>query len=84
MGIFPYQDIYYDQADSCILIMEYEPQFVDLFYYIDQHGVMTSSETAHICHPQTAPRHLLLPIALQGVDHRDIKDENILSAALGT
>ena len=73
-GIVKLQAIYYE-ADSWILVMEYEPQFVDLFYYIDQHGVMTSSEAAHIL------RQLLdicSYLALQGVDHRDIKDENIL------
>ena len=73
-GVVKLQDVFFDSY-SWILVMDYDPEFVDLFYHIDVHGVMTSAETAHIIKQLL---DIIFHLALQGVDHRDIKDENIL------
>ena len=73
-GIVKLQDVFFDNL-NWILVMEYDPEFVDLFYYIDQHGVMSSSETAQIIKQLL---DICFYLALREVDHKDIKDENIL------
>ena len=58
-----------------MLVMEYSPEFVDLFDYIDRHGTMSSEDAAHIIKKVIEVCYYL---ATENVDHRDIKDENIL------
>ena len=75
-GIVKLQDVFFDSSDfTWILVMEYDPEFVDMFYFIDHHGVMSSSDAANVIKQLL---DICFYLALQGVDHKDIKDENIL------
>ena len=57
------------------LVMEYDPQFMDLFDYVDQNGVMSSQDGACLIRQLI---EVVQYLTQQNVDHRDLKDENIL------
>lgn len=69
-------DIYRDpEADAWFLVMEYLPGYLDLFEYIDQHGVLSDRESANIVRQLV---RVVCYLTLNNIDHRDIKDENLL------
>ena len=57
------------------LVMDYDANFVDLFDYVDRKGVLTNEESALIIRQLV---DVVYYLTLQNVDHRDLKDENIL------
>ena len=67
-------DVFHENK-QWVLVMEYSEGYMDLYDFIDYHGKLSTSEAAHII-SQLLDVTLYLTIA--GVDHRDIKDENIL------
>ena len=73
-NIIALHEVFFENG-NWILVMDYCPGFVDLFSYSDQHGVLPPSDAAHII-KQVVQTCCYLVTA--GVDHRDIKDENIL------
>ena len=57
------------------MVMDHCPGYVDLFDYIAEHGAMSSADAANIITQLIQTFHYL---TTQGIDHRDLKDENIL------
>ena len=57
------------------LVMDYDPQYVELFNHIDKNGPL-SSANARVVTRQII--EVVTYLISCGVDHRDIKDENIL------
>ena len=69
-------DFYLDRdAGKWYLIMEYDLNYQDLFSFVDIHGALTTRDSSNIIQQVVRVVHFL---TLQGVDHRDLKDENIL------
>ena len=70
-------DVYLDcrAVKKWYLVMEYDPQFMDLFDYVDQNGVMSSQDGACLIRQLI---EVVQYLTQQNVDHRDLKDENIL------
>ena len=69
-------DIFFDEMmKRWFLVMEYDPDFQDLFNHVDKVGVLPSTDSATLIRQLIRVTHYL---ALEGVDHRDLKDENIL------
>ena len=69
-------DVFLDtETDSWWMVMEYDAGFVDLFRYVDEKGALSSTESAVIINQLVDTTYYL---TLHDVDHRDIKDENIL------
>ena len=67
-------EIYFEQ--SCwIIVMEYLPGFVDLFDHISQNGALSVEDAREVLTQLLDTCTYLISI---GIDHRDIKDENIL------
>ena len=67
-------DVYHEEG-KWILVMEYNAGYVDLYDYVAEHGVMEAEEAACLVKQLLDVVYYLI---LAGVDHRDIKDENIL------
>ena len=65
----------YFEKNSWVLVMEYLPGYVDMFEYISQTGVMSVEEAREVLTQLVDTCSYLVSC---GVDHRDIKDENIL------
>lgn len=68
------QEIFYEE-DTWIIIMEYHPHFVDLFNYVCKHGAVSADLARYIISQVMDIIYYLLSL---NIDHRDIKDENIL------
>lgn len=69
-------DVYRDaDKDEWSLIMEYDAGYHDLFDYVDANQNMSSKEAAGIIKQLVKAVYYL---TLKNVDHRDIKDENLL------
>ena len=69
-------EVFYDEENNYwMYVMDYERDYQDLFNYIDQHGPLTSAASSVITRQVVKAVHYLISC---GVDHRDIKDENIL------
>ena len=68
------KEIYLEQ-DRWIIIMEYFPNFIDLFDYINLTGPMGTSDAKIIISKVMDVLNYLVSIK---IDHWDIKDENIL------
>ena len=73
-NIVPLKDVYFEK-ETWIMVMDYCPGFVDLFDYVAEHGAMSSGDAANIIKQVIETCYYL---TAQGIDHRDIKDENIL------
>ena len=67
-------EVYFEKS-SWVLVMEYLPGYVDMFEYISQTGVMSVEEAREVLTQLVDTCSYLVSC---GVDHRDIKDENIL------
>ena len=69
-------DIYLDtNSMKWYLVMEYEAGFHDLFDYVDRNGALSDQESSRIIKQLV---NVVYYLTLQDVDHRDLKDENIL------
>ena len=69
-------DVYRDtEKNTWYLVMEYTSGFVDLFDYMDQNRSLSSRDSANIIRQLV---NVVYYLTLQNVDHRDLKDENIL------
>ena len=68
------QEIYFEQ-NSWIIVMEYIPDFVDLFDHISTKGALTVQDAREVLTQLLDTCSYLISL---GIDHRDIKDENIL------
>jgi len=69
-------EVFYETfSNHWYLVTDYEPNFFDLFHYIDVNGPLSSKDSAHIVYQVIEACYYL---AREGVDHRDIKDENVL------
>ena len=69
-------EVYLDSLrGTWILVSSYESGFRDLFDHVDSAGPLSSREAAHIIRQLVSAVHYL---TLAGVDHRDLKDENLL------
>ena len=64
-----------DELSLWYLVMEYYPGFVDLFSHIEYQEVIDDREAANIIRQLVNAVYYL---TLQNIDHRDLKDENIL------
>ena len=64
-----------EESGEWLLVMEYDSELVDLFNWVDVHGPADNQVSVLIVQQLIQVVHYM---ALQGVDHRDIKDENIL------
>ena len=75
-ALIPLLEVFYD-SDShyWMFVMGYEEGYMDLFNFIDKNGPVSSSTAQHIARQVVHVLHFLFA---SGVDHRDIKDENIL------
>ena len=67
-------EIYFEQ-DSWIIVMDYLPNFVDLFDHISQNGALSVVNAREVLTQLLDTCTYLISL---GIDHRDIKDENIL------
>ena len=75
-NIVPLLEVYYDtDTKQWCLVMEYDPDFVDLFEYASQKGVLSDQESTNIVKQLVQVVNYL---TLQEIDHRDLKDENML------
>ena len=75
-NILNLEEMYFDEpSDSWILIMEYVAGFEDLFSYIDHHDSLSAADARNIIRQLIETVCYLFSV---GIDHRDIKDENIL------
>ena len=68
------EEIYFEEG-KWILVMEFLPGFVDLFDFIAQTGPMSVEDARNVTLQLVDAVNYLTSL---GVDHRDIKDENIL------
>ena len=68
------RELYFEQA-SWVIVMDYLPDFVDLFDHICQNGALSVADARHILTQLLDTCRYLISL---GIDHRDIKDENIL------
>ena len=67
-------EIYFEQ-DCWILVMEYLPGYVDLFDHISKNGAMSVVDAREVLTQLLDTCSYLVSL---GIDHHDIKDENIL------
>jgi serine/threonine protein kinase len=76
-GIVMLLEVYLDaNTGTWYLVQEFHPGFQDLFSYVNQHGALTTRDSAAIIRQLVLIlQHLLEE---RGIDHRDVKDENIL------
>ena len=75
-NIVSLRDIYLDaRTMKWYLVMEYDPNFVDLFDYINHKTRLSNKESATIIKQLV---NVVYYLSLENVDHRDLKDENIL------
>lgn len=75
-AILSLNEVFYDAgANNWMLVTDYDPEFVDMFDYVDKNGVLSDTDAANVIRQLVKVCYYL---ASQGVDHRDIKDENIL------
>ena len=70
-------EVYLDkETETWYLVQEYHPGFTDLFSHINNSGPLTTRASSHIINQLVCVlQHLLNEC---GIDHRDVKDENIL------
>ena len=69
-------EVYKDYVQyTWYFVMEYLPGFEDLFMHIDKHRALSSRDSANIIRQLVKVVYYL---TLQNIDHRDLKDENIL------
>ena len=70
------QEVYReDKTFTWYLVMEYNPEYQDLFDYIDKNRALPSRDSANIIRQLV---NVVYYLTLEDVDHRDLKDENIL------
>ena len=70
-------DVYFDEdTNTWFLVQEYHPGFEDLFSYVNNNGPMTTRDSSSIVNQLIRVVMYLLNDRM--IDHRDIKDENIL------
>lgn len=70
------QDVFYERnSKHWYLVTDYDPDSYDLFHFVEVNGPFSSKDSSHIVSQIIEAVYYL---ANQGVDHRDIKDENIL------
>ncbi|KAL5264221.1 hypothetical protein ACHWQZ_G005341 [Mnemiopsis leidyi] len=70
------QEVYRDDDTfTWYLVMEYNPGYQDLFDYIDKNRALSSRDSANIIRQLV---NVVYYLTLENVDHRDLKDENIL------
>ena len=75
-NIVSLRDIYLDaRAKKWYLVMEYDPNFADLFDFINHKRRLSNKESATIIRQLV---NVVYYLSLENVDHRDLKDENIL------
>ena len=69
-------DIYLDaRTMKWYLVMEYDPDFVDLFDFMNHKKKLSNNKSATIIKQLV---NVVYYLSLENVDHRDLKDENIL------
>jgi serine/threonine protein kinase len=69
-------DVFFDETtERWFLVMEYDPGFQDLFDHVDKVGALSSADSSNLIRQLV---RVIYYLALEGVDHRDLKDENIL------
>ena len=73
-NILAVEGIFFEQ-ESWVIVMEYAPGVIDLFEHISKTGLFSVSDTRNLLAQLIHTVNYLLS---KGVDHRDIKDENIL------
>ncbi|KAL5253416.1 hypothetical protein ACHWQZ_G013262 [Mnemiopsis leidyi] len=74
--ILSLNDVFYESfSRHWYLVTDYDPEAHDLFHFVDVNGPLNSRDSAHIISQIIEAAYYLTQ---QGVDHRDIKDENIL------
>ena len=70
------KEFYFESSSNhWYLVTEYFHDYHDLFHFIDKNGAFSSRDASLIVNQVVEVCYYL---ARQGVDHRDIKDENIL------
>ena len=67
-------DLFFEQ-ESWVIVMDYLPGFEDLFEHISQNGAMSVLDTRNVLTQLLDTCSYLISLE---IDHRDIKDENIL------
>ena len=67
-------ELYFEQ-ESWVIVMEYLPGFVDLFEHISQNGPLSVEDARNVLTQLLDTCSYLISF---DIDHRDIKDENIL------
>ena len=67
-------EIYFER-NSWIIVMEYIPDYVDLCDYISQNGSLTVEDAREVLTQLLDTCSYLISL---GIDHRDLKNENIL------
>ena len=72
--IISLREFYFDST-HWFLVTEFQPDYQDLFHFVDKNGALSSKDASHVIDQVVDVCYFL---ARQGVDHRDIKDENIL------
>ena len=73
-NIVKLEEVYFEE-DKWILVMEFVPHFTDLFDYIARTGPMSVEDARNVITQLVDAVNYLTSL---GIDHRDIKDENIL------
>ena len=68
------KDVYYER-DQWLLVMEYNSGYEDLYDHIARVGRLSSEDTANVIQQVI---DVVFYLCCRGIDHRDIKDENIL------
>ena len=74
VNVVKLEEVYYER-EMWILVMEFLPHFVDLFDHIADTGPMSADDSRNLVTQVLAAANYLIS---RGIDHRDIKDENIL------
>ena len=74
--ILSLNDVFYESfSKHWFLVTDYDPDAYDLFHFVDVNGRLNSKDAANVISQIIEAAYYLTQ---QGVDHRDIKDENIL------
>ena len=75
-SIVQLKEVYFDEEENkWYMVMEYDATYQDLYNYTDNHGALSTRDSSLVIQQLV---RVMLYLHSNGVDHRDIKDENIL------